>query len=672
MRLQLFAFRTAFPAIIFTHTRRMPKLLVSGDASDPLAVPALLARVAKLHASPAGPFDALLVTGLSARALDALAASPADAAFPLPTYCLLLGGGDGPGDAAAADLFAEGGAQAAARRLTCLGGRGTGGGVVTLPGGLRCAFLGAGAAADSAVAAAAAHSASGGGGGGVVDILLSRDWPKGVLSGVSVAALPPAAAAAFYDGAPGCASAAQALSPRYHFVGGRSVFYQRPPFGTAAGHVSRFVSLGDVVFAPGGDEKRERKWLHALNLQAGDSMDMLALRETPGGTTPSPYGAGAGKHGPDGAGDGGAAKRARVGGGDGGFASASSSSSSSSAGFGAGGLSMERVAQLEAESAAGGGQFFWSLRGGRGRGGGGAGQRGQRGPGGAGPGGMPPRNAHPGGAAPSSSSSSSFPSSSSSSSSSSLPPPECWFCLASPHVEKHLVVAVGAETYLALPKGGISEDHFLIIPIAHHDSMATAPPAVQTEAQRFLDGLAALFATRGLALVAFERVLHRGGRGDVPLHTHLQVLGLPLQAASRAESAFLEEARYHRLEPGFERLPATVSLAESVHAVVPAPGTPGASTGPARATIEYLFVEVPDPAGVAAIASRGGGGGGPGGEGPRRRSRLRRRLLRRPLLLLHPLHRRPARPAPQPSACCTASLPGRGTPSSSPGRCCAA
>lgn len=30
---------------------------------------------------------------------------------------------------------------------------------------------------------------------------------------------------------------------------------------------------------------------------------------------------------------------------------------------------------------------------------------------------------------------------------------KCWFCLASPSVEKHLIIAVGNTTYLALAKG---------------------------------------------------------------------------------------------------------------------------------------------------------------------------------------------------------------------------
>jgi diadenosine tetraphosphate (Ap4A) HIT family hydrolase len=45
---------------------------------------------------------------------------------------------------------------------------------------------------------------------------------------------------------------------------------------------------------------------------------------------------------------------------------------------------------------------------------------------------------------------------------------ECWFCMASAEFEEHLVVVIGDECYIAMPKGGLVPDHTLIIPIAHH------------------------------------------------------------------------------------------------------------------------------------------------------------------------------------------------------------
>jgi CWF19-like protein 1 len=44
----------------------------------------------------------------------------------------------------------------------------------------------------------------------------------------------------------------------------------------------------------------------------------------------------------------------------------------------------------------------------------------------------------------------------------------CWFCLASPHVEKHLIVSIGDFCYLAMAKGGLVSEHCLILPIGHH------------------------------------------------------------------------------------------------------------------------------------------------------------------------------------------------------------
>jgi hypothetical protein len=45
------------------------------------------------------------------------------------------------------------------------------------------------------------------------------------------------------------------------------------------------------------------------------------------------------------------------------------------------------------------------------------------------------------------------------------PPQPCWFCLSNVGVEKHLVIAIGDSCYLALAKGGLTQDHVLILPV---------------------------------------------------------------------------------------------------------------------------------------------------------------------------------------------------------------
>mmetsp|Transcript_10289 Transcript_10289/g.14549 ORF Transcript_10289/g.14549 Transcript_10289/m.14549 type:complete len:962 (-) Transcript_10289:1227-4112(-) len=44
---------------------------------------------------------------------------------------------------------------------------------------------------------------------------------------------------------------------------------------------------------------------------------------------------------------------------------------------------------------------------------------------------------------------------------------DCWFCLASPTFEKHLIVSVFNTCYVAMPKGPADEFHALIIPVNH-------------------------------------------------------------------------------------------------------------------------------------------------------------------------------------------------------------
>ena len=89
---------------------------------------------------------------------------------------------------------------------------------------------------------------------------------------------------------------------------------------------------------------------------------------------------------------------------------------------------------------------------------------------------------------------------------------DCWFCLGSEKVERHLVVFVGdhvravgfsrlfntvcvsfpmcfkfyPQVYLALPKGGIHPLHALITPIGHFRSICDCPPEVLDEIQKYL------------------------------------------------------------------------------------------------------------------------------------------------------------------------------------------
>ncbi|KAG6877730.1 hypothetical protein C0993_004547 [Termitomyces sp. T159_Od127] len=135
-------------------------------------------------------------------------------------------------------------------------------------------------------------------------------------------------------------------------------------------------------------------------------------------------------------------------------------------------------------------------------------------------------------------------------------PEECWFCLSCPNLAKHLIVAIGSECYLTLPKGQIiptqsSSDnivvpgggHALIVPITHFPTYTTLPddlagPIVE-ETEKYKSALQAMYAKHGAVGVAFEvgRLRAKGG------HAHVQSVPVPLEFKDRVEDAFIQEGR---------------------------------------------------------------------------------------------------------------------------------
>jgi Protein similar to CwfJ C-terminus 1. len=82
---------------------------------------------------------------------------------------------------------------------------------------------------------------------------------------------------------------------------------------------------------------------------------------------------------------------------------------------------------------------------------------------------------------------------------------KCWFCLSSPEVSKHLVISVGNEIYIALAKGGLVEDHFLILPITHHQNLSTLPENVDKEMKLHKKAVEKYYASTDRVPVFFER-----------------------------------------------------------------------------------------------------------------------------------------------------------------------
>ncbi|EAU88727.2 nuclear protein [Coprinopsis cinerea okayama7 len=133
---------------------------------------------------------------------------------------------------------------------------------------------------------------------------------------------------------------------------------------------------------------------------------------------------------------------------------------------------------------------------------------------------------------------------------------ECWFCLSNPNLAKHLIVAIGNECYVTLPKGQIipthsdnytpqvpGGGHVLIVPITHCPTYSTIPrdlaKPILDETESFKTALSSLYNKFDAVPVFFEvaRLSAKGG------HAHVQAVPVPLRLKDKIEEHFVQEGR---------------------------------------------------------------------------------------------------------------------------------
>uniref|UniRef100_A0A4W6BTI3 CWF19-like protein 1 n=1 Tax=Lates calcarifer TaxID=8187 RepID=A0A4W6BTI3_LATCA len=119
----------------------------------------------------------------------------------------------------------------------------------------------------------------------------------------------------------------------------------------------------------------------------------------------------------------------------------------------------------------------------------------------------------------------------------------CWFCLASPQVEKHLVISIGTHCYLALAKGGLTPHHILILPIGHYQSVVDLSSEVVEEMEKYKSALTSFYKSKGERCVLFERNYRSQ-------HLQLQVVPVPLDRCTTEDikEAFMVQAQEQQME----------------------------------------------------------------------------------------------------------------------------
>ncbi|XP_018418197.1 PREDICTED: CWF19-like protein 1 isoform X2 [Nanorana parkeri] len=119
----------------------------------------------------------------------------------------------------------------------------------------------------------------------------------------------------------------------------------------------------------------------------------------------------------------------------------------------------------------------------------------------------------------------------------------CWFCLASPEVEKHLVVSIGEHCYIALAKGGLTSDHVLILPIGHYQAMVDLSSEVVEECEKYKASLKKFYKSKEKRYVMFERNYRSQ-------HLQLQIVPLPLSCCTTEDikESFIVQAQEQNIE----------------------------------------------------------------------------------------------------------------------------
>lgn len=114
---------------------------------------------------------------------------------------------------------------------------------------------------------------------------------------------------------------------------------------------------------------------------------------------------------------------------------------------------------------------------------------------------------------------------------------DCWFCLASPTCEKHLIVTVFDECYVAMPKGAVNEFHSLIVPVEHGGDGAFVTKKLAPEMETVKSKLRThARAALQKDLFVFERCIQTKGG----YHTHVQCIPVEAGSGPAIQSKMLE------------------------------------------------------------------------------------------------------------------------------------
>lgn len=116
---------------------------------------------------------------------------------------------------------------------------------------------------------------------------------------------------------------------------------------------------------------------------------------------------------------------------------------------------------------------------------------------------------------------------------------DCWFCLASPSCEKHLITGVYDSCYAAMPKGPVHPGHILLVPVQHSSQGALHGGEVWEEMDSIIGKLRQHAKKEyGMDLFVFERAIQTKGG----YHTHVQCIPVEPSLSVRLHATIKAQA----------------------------------------------------------------------------------------------------------------------------------
>lgn len=133
---------------------------------------------------------------------------------------------------------------------------------------------------------------------------------------------------------------------------------------------------------------------------------------------------------------------------------------------------------------------------------------------------------------------------------------DCWFCLASPKVAKHLIASIGEQCYLAMAKGGINDYHCMILPVAHQRNMTELDLDTRIELAKYKAALNRFFTSKRMIAVYFERNYRCS-------HMQLQVVAINEKISEHElKTAFIDYS--HSVGIQMEEIPLNTDIAQAI------------------------------------------------------------------------------------------------------------